>query len=113
MNMKGKIVDNHAVLSGTIHSSVSLTGGVSIPVGYEYYRGEYEIVPTTEEQVCLTKNKVLTDDITVKSIPMDAFDAVEQAAKEYADTLSKRVTGSIDEDGNFIVMFDEQFWTVD
>lgn len=36
--------------------------------------------------------------------------AVEQAAKDYADALSKRVVGSVDDDGNFIIMFDEPFW---
>lgn len=45
--------------------------------------------------------------------PPDDLSAVEQAAKEYADTLSKRVNGSMDEDGNFIIMFDETFWTVE
>lgn len=42
--------------------------------------------------------------------PPEDIKAVEQAVKNYADTLSKRVTGSVDEDGNFIIMFDEQFW---
>lgn len=42
--------------------------------------------------------------------PPDDLSAVEQAAKNYADALSKRVTGSVDDNGNFIIMFDEPFW---
>lgn len=42
--------------------------------------------------------------------PPEDLTAVEKAAKDYADTLSKRVTGSTDVDGNFIIMFDEPFW---
>lgn len=42
--------------------------------------------------------------------PPDNLAAVEQAAKDYADTLSTRVTGSLDADGNFIIMFNEGFW---
>lgn len=42
--------------------------------------------------------------------PPENLAAVEQAAKDYADTLSKRVTGSVDDDGNFIITFDEPFW---
>lgn len=42
--------------------------------------------------------------------PPEDLSAVEQAAKDYADTLSKRVVGSVDEDGNCIIMFDEPFW---
>lgn len=45
--------------------------------------------------------------------PPEDVTAVEQSAKDYADTLSKRVTGSVDDDGNFIIMFDEQFWTTE
>lgn len=45
--------------------------------------------------------------------PPGDLSAVEQAAKDYADTLSKRVTGSVDVDGNFVIMFDETFWTAE
>lgn len=40
----------------------------------------------------------------------ETVSAAEQAAKDYADTLSKRVVGSVDDEGNFIVIFDEGFW---
>lgn len=45
--------------------------------------------------------------------PPNDLKAVEKAAKDYADTLSKRVTGSTDENGNYIIMFDETFWSIE
>lgn len=42
--------------------------------------------------------------------PPEDLATVEQAAKDYADTLSKRVVGSVDADGNYVIMFDEPFW---
>lgn len=53
-----------------------------------------------------------TDGWVQITTPPENLNAVENAAKEYADNLSKRITGSIDEDGNFIIMFDEEFWAV-
>lgn len=50
--------------------------------------------------------------VQITTPPKDVS-AAEKAAKDYADTLSKRVTGSVDEDGNYIITFDEQFWLVE
>ncbi len=36
---------------------------------YEEYTGEYEVTPTTAEQVLETTDKVMTDDVTVHKIP--------------------------------------------
>ena len=35
----------------------------------ETYEGDYNVTPKVEEQMLPTKDKVLTDDITVRSIP--------------------------------------------
>lgn len=45
--------------------------------------------------------------------PPENLEAVLQESKEYTDTVSKRVTGTIDEDGNYIIMFDETFWSLE
>lgn len=45
--------------------------------------------------------------------PPEDLSAVEQAAKDYADAISKRVTGSVDVDGNFVIMLDETFWAAE
>lgn len=51
-----------------------------------------------------------TDGWVQITTPPEDLKAVEQAAKDYADVISKRVVGSIDADGNFVIMFDEDFW---
>lgn len=39
---------------------------------------------------------------------------VEQTAKTYADEVGSRVTGSVDSDGNYVVMFNDNFeWTAE
>lgn len=47
-------------------------GGVYIEVSaqsYDNYDGPYTIIPATESQVLETQNKVMSDDVTVTSIP--------------------------------------------
>ena len=39
-------------------------------IGGDAYIGDYEVIPTLEAQMLPTKDKVLTDNITVKSIPV-------------------------------------------
>lgn len=41
------------------------TGGGKLPI----YEGDYEVIPRKVEQVLLTKNKSMLDDVTVFSIP--------------------------------------------
>lgn len=48
----------------------------------------------------------VTDTEAITTAKQEAINA----AKEYADTLSKRVVGSTDEDGNVVIMLDEEFW---
>lgn len=36
---------------------------------YPFYDGEYEVTPSTEEQVLKTANKSLNEDIKIKTIP--------------------------------------------
>lgn len=36
---------------------------------FPLYSGQYAIVPSTNEQNLITKNKILTDDVTVNAIP--------------------------------------------
>lgn len=45
--------------------------------------------------------------------PPNDLKTVEQASKDYTDTVSKRVTGSVDDNGNYIIMFDETFWSIE
>lgn len=54
-----------------------------------------------------------TDGWVQITTPPANLEAVEQAAKDYTDTVSQRVTGTIDENGNYIILFDETFWSLE
>ena len=58
-----------AAIIGKISADGSLAGKMSQPVGYADYDGAYEVTPKVEEQSLLTKDKHMTDDVTVKAIP--------------------------------------------
>lgn len=47
---------------------------------------------------------------TTPSSIKDQSDNVLKDAKAYADEIGKRATGSIDENGNVVVLFDEKLW---
>lgn len=36
---------------------------------YPYYDGEYEVTPSVDEQILETKDTVMLDDLTIKSVP--------------------------------------------
>lgn len=62
LNFKEK---NSIIKVGFDHfQTVTESGG-----GSEVYQGDYAVVPKAIEQSLLTKEKYLTDDITVKAIP--------------------------------------------
>lgn len=67
--MDGTITAQVAVLKGHLTSSAPLVGEVAIASGHEYYCGECEVTPKVEPQKLETKDKVMTDDVTVKAIP--------------------------------------------
>lgn len=37
--------------------------------GFDEYKGEYEVTPKIAEQTLLTKNKILKENVKIKSIP--------------------------------------------
>lgn len=39
-------------------------------VGGQLYEGEYEVTPKVESQSLPTKDKVLTEDVTIKAVPI-------------------------------------------
>lgn len=56
-------------LKARINASGVLVGSLSKPVGYIDYTGSYEVTPKASEQSLKTKDRHLTDDVTVKAIP--------------------------------------------
>ena len=69
MNITGTL-STGASLTGTLAYGV-LSGILTIPssTSAETYTGSYEVTPSEEEQVLLTSEKFLTDNITVNPIP--------------------------------------------
>ena len=69
--MNGKIKSQQGVLRGVIHSNASMVGIVYHPSNIDIptYDGNYQVVPKSTEQVLSTKDKKMTDDVTVKAIP--------------------------------------------
>lgn len=49
----------------TIDVGVVTQGGGALP----YYRGDYEVTPKITEQTLPTKQKSMSDDVTIKPIP--------------------------------------------
>jgi hypothetical protein len=59
-------------LKGRVNASGVLVGSLSKPIGYIDYTGSYEVTPKTSEQSLQTKDKHLTENVTIKSIPFFA-----------------------------------------
>jgi hypothetical protein len=62
------------VLTGVVSDGGNLNGIISIGgsdanVAYPFYKGEYEVMPTRQNQSLDTSNKILTKDITIVEIP--------------------------------------------
>lgn len=49
-------------------------------------------------------------------MPPSEISVIEQSAKDYtdsvADEIENNITGTIDDDGNVIIMFDERMFTI-
>ena len=67
---------NQGVLKGKIIATGVLVGRISKATVYnsydgdcEEYEGAYEVTPKVEQQTLPTKDKHMTDDVTIKSIP--------------------------------------------
>lgn len=66
--LTGKLASNSNI-TGKLTSRKTLTGQINLPAGYETYKGSYEVTPKIKPQIVDTKNKTMTNDITVKGIP--------------------------------------------
>lgn len=69
--MNGVIKKQYGVLKGKIRSEISISATVRYPIDVRVptYDGDYQVVPKSIEQVLSTKDKKMTDDVTVKAIP--------------------------------------------
>lgn len=60
-------------LIGLVRQDVKLSGRIILPVGYngdyENYEGPYEVIPKIESQSLSTKNKCMSNNVTIREIP--------------------------------------------
>lgn len=57
--------------------------------------------------------QITTTPEDVKSYATSKANTALEDAKAYADEIGKRVTGSIDDDGNVVLTFGDQVWTAE
>lgn len=69
--MNGVIQKQYGVLKGKIRSEISISATVRYPIDVRIptYDGNYQVVPKSTEQLLSTKDKQMTDDVTIKAIP--------------------------------------------
>lgn len=71
----GSIKAQNLKIDGNISSLKKTTGTITYGIGMgggniSEYKGEYNVIPTAfEEQILYTKNKKMTDNVTIKEIP--------------------------------------------
>lgn len=65
------VVTTQQTLKGNVSTALNLIGSMNVGGAFlpEYYEGEYEVIPSIEEQVLETNRKYMKDDVTVKEIP--------------------------------------------
>lgn len=76
---KGVVVDDAETFRGYAEKIGEITEGGEV----SYYDGDYVVIPLAEEEKVLeTKNKLMSDDVTVKKVPSYSVD------NEYGQTVS-------------------------
>lgn len=62
-------IEPAGALSGSLAATNILVGELVLGGGGDPYRGEYDVIPTFEQQTLLTANKHMMRDLTVEEIP--------------------------------------------
>lgn len=55
-------------------STFAITFGSVVGVAAEVYKGDYTVTPTVTDQLLLTKEKMLKDNMTFKAVPKQIVD---------------------------------------
>lgn len=61
----------YETINGVVSSKKQITGNIALSseIPTNFYDGPYEVTPMVEAQTVQTKDKYMSDDLTVKSIP--------------------------------------------
>ena len=64
-------VKSAGTIKGTVKSVGGVTGRIYVSAEYqnEAYTGPYEVEPSSEEQILLTKEKNMAEDLIIRPIP--------------------------------------------
>lgn len=68
----GGTLSGKGTVSGSVTQKESIHGtlGISTSGVTEQYKGDYEVTPRLSAQVLETRKKVMTDNLTIKEIPI-------------------------------------------
>lgn len=73
VDLKLSLLKPQASIKGELNKKHSLTCNFSLPVMQssieDIYYGPYEVIPRSREQVLYTKDRILTNNVSVKKIP--------------------------------------------
>ena len=73
------------ILTATLSKPISLIGALSLPEGYEEYKGTYIFTPAAEPQTIDTNDRLMIDNIVIDKIP---FAAVKNVANGTTVTIA-------------------------
>ena len=68
-SITGTISDAGSV-TGNLSAAGSMSGTISRELDHDYYTGDYEVTPRTDEQILNTADRLLTKDVTVREVPI-------------------------------------------
>ena len=70
------IIASKKSIKGSITTKEKISGFVNVGgmIQQESYDGSYEVTPTIGQQILQTKNKMMVNDLTIKSIPYSESD---------------------------------------
>lgn len=63
------LIAMQSALSGAISAVIELVGNVSMPETFERFDGSYTVVPAVAAKSLQTKDRLMSDDVTVTAIP--------------------------------------------
>lgn len=70
ISINGEISENQLSINGVLTSNNNvLVGKVNTSTSAPPYTGSYDIIPSVEEQILNTRNRLLSDDLSIKEIP--------------------------------------------
>lgn len=71
MSLYQSITVDAELIKGLIEVDAELITEIRSKSGWDYFDGEYIVIPTAEDQFLETEEKLMRDDVTVTAIPYE------------------------------------------